>query len=322
VEQLLSPQVRAGLADRRVALIHAQDPVSSEFARVFREKLVTFATVVYTDQKIIQGEIDRQMSGLVNDAELVSLGRQRGAEIVVQLILCRAPGSPKIRGILTAIHVETNTLAASNAVESDPPRGLDLSRLPLQKEDAVSEVRRLTLAIVNSKAGDVYDDPIPPPREPLRLPRINWREDFFLGGSVLLDFLVIFDAADSDNNKVVSRLLSLEYGRLGPGWGIEDRLCFELSPLMVGERDTIGFDISAGYRLWSFSYDFENWNWIWFSAIAGGGFMLLSNNGGDSFVPYIQIKLHFGPTRFALRLSPVESSSFSIVTGLYIQWNW
>jgi hypothetical protein len=325
-EHLLSPQVRAALGDRRLALIHARDSASSEFARIFRGKLGAFATVVFTDQKIIQGEIDRQMSGLVDDAEIVSIGHQRGAEIVVQLILCRAPGNPKIRAILTAIHIETNTLAASNAVEMNPPRSFDVSRLPLQKEDAISEVRRMTTSIVNSKAGDVHNDPMPPPREPLRLPRINWLKDYFLGGSALLDFLWIYgdsgNAFGSGGSRLFGmRVISLEYGRMGPGWGVWDRLCFGLSPLMTGDFG-YGLDISAGYRLWSTSYDFGNWRWIWLSAAAGLGFMLLTGNGGAPFVPYVQMQLTFGPVRFAFRFSPVESSWFSLVAGLYMQWTW
>jgi hypothetical protein len=330
-EQLLSPKVRAGLENRDLALVHADDPVSSDFARIVRGKLGAFAVVVSADQKIIEGEIKRQESGLVDDDEIISIGHQKGADIVVQLILCRTPGEKtKIKAMLTAVHVETNTLAASNAVETDPPRGLDLGRLPfLQKEDEIGEVRRMTLAIVNSKAGSIHDDPLPPPKEPLRLPQINWRENFFLGGSGMLDFLLVYGNGGSDTANAETgghrlsgvRIITLEYGRLGPGWGIGDRLCFALSPLMAGDFG-YGLDISAGYRLSSLSYDFGAWNWIWFSVIAGGGFMVFSDNGDAPFVPYAQIKLNVGPAHLDLKFSPVESSWFSLATGWYMQWSW
>lgn len=171
---------------------------------------------------------------------------------------------------------------------------------------------------------------MPPPRKPFRfpkitLPRVRWGEDYFLGASALVDFLIIpgrdNDSIPVNDTRLYMRVASLEYGRLGDGWGIEDRLCFGISPLMFRPGDSgYGLDLNAGYRIWSAANGFFEDGWIWFSVIAGAGFTFFSDNGDDPFVPYAQVKALLGPVYAALRFSPVASAWFSITTGLNAQW--
>jgi hypothetical protein len=181
-DELLAGENLEVFQGRNVALISGKDPVSTDFAVSFQNKLKSAgATVVFSDQKVIQKEIDRQMSGLVDDEEITAIGHEKGAEIVIQLILCRIPDNTKIKIMMIAAYVETNTLAASGvAIQNlDPPYDKLARDLPLQNEDAVATVRKKTLALVEEKTSGVHDDPMP---EPFSFPSLDFiKENAYWG---------------------------------------------------------------------------------------------------------------------------------------------
>jgi hypothetical protein len=301
-DKLLSATTVNVLKGQDIAIVCASDPVSSDFTIAFQNKVKSFATAVFTDHKVIQKEIDRQMSGIVDDKEIVALGHEKGADIVIQLILCRIPDNPNIKIIMTAAYVEGNSLAASDVVITSIPSNYDINRLPLQSEDATSVVKKMTNRIVSSNIDGIYNEPLnpiddepvvpPPPLPPPPPPQkvASW-------GGINLTY------TDYGYYNLAAFRIGLEYGRLGDSWDIKDRICFEVSPLNIYNVG-MGFDANVGYRLLHGGLE---GGFIWGSLISSVGFTLIPNDITSSFIPYIQLKgsLAFPLPSFSLRLSPV-----------------
>jgi hypothetical protein len=306
-DKLLSESTVNVLKKQDIAIVCASDPVSSDFAIAFQNKVKNFATVVFTDHKVIQKEIDRQMSGIVDDKEIVALGHERGADIVIQLILCRIPDNLNIKVIMTAVYVEGNSLAASDVVITSIPSNYDINRLPLQSEDAMSVVKKMTNRIVASKIDGIYDEPLnpiddepvvlPPPPPPAPPPPPPPPQKIVSWWGVNLTYTGYF----SDPALNAFRI-GLEYGRFGDGWDIKDRICFEVSPINIYNVG-VGFDANVGYSLWHLQED----KYILASLISSVGFTVIPNDITSSFIPYIQLKgnISFPLPSLSLRLSPI-----------------
>ncbi|MHC6201627.1 hypothetical protein ACYULU_00335 [Breznakiellaceae bacterium SP9] len=308
-EELFSPkEVIAALKNQQVVIVSQEDPVSLAFAEAAQGKLQRFARVVRLDQKIIQGEVDRQLSGLVDDNEVRSIGNQYRAEIVVQLILCRTRDN-QVKYRLMAVQVKRNYLAAQNIViKSGLPRGWEnkLQDLPREGESPTDEIKRAVLALLKEKiSGGVQDDPEPVKLvEPFDFSRIF--RNAFWGISVGVGTL------DSDSS---FHLFGLEYGRIGESWLPADRLWFEIAPLSF-YKSPWGFDLAVGYRLWSMTWekgrDFFNIgigeglfdNALFALVTASFGFALIPSDIDDSaFIPYFQIAGSFTVLSLALRFT-------------------
>jgi hypothetical protein len=254
------------------------------------------------------------MSGLVADKELASIGHEKGADIVIQLILCRIPDNSKVKFILTAVYVEGNILATSNIVVSAIPSGYDIKALPLQSEDSTAVVKKMTNKIVNKQISGIYDEPVRPPKKTINLPKKELpkidlsvlSDDAWWGVGVFSNFYY------SNDTWLFGLSPKLEYGRNGDNWNVLDRLCFELSPVYFysesywesqngnsnsrnsNKINVWGFDINVGYRLWNdiFSlWSYETERVIGASVIASAGFAI-TPKADKPFIPYLQIKLH------------------------------
>jgi hypothetical protein len=334
--EILSKDVHAALRGVNVAINTAPDAVSADFAVAFQNAVKKYATVVFMDRSITKKELQRQESGVVDDKEVARYGHEKGAEIVIQLILYRIRGNTKIKFIMTAVWVESNTLAASNVVIKSIPSSYNTSVLPLQSEDSV---KKITDSIVSSKVKGIYNDPVKPPRKPLKLPKIELpkidfstlSENCWMGGNI--STLWYFS---KDYKYCGLAKFSFEYGRDCSSWNIKDRWTSEVSFLLgcatlnAESILTIGLDFNLGYQIASFNNinnyintnsDYFNDSRIWCSFIVSAGISLLTENDISSFIPYLQLSGHIYIYQITIRFLPFTSNSnIGFQGGLCFKW--
>ncbi|MDR2480987.1 MAG: hypothetical protein LBD07_01660 [Spirochaetaceae bacterium] len=371
--KLLSAENLRSLKGHDVAIRSADDPASRDFVAVFQKKLKEKGIgVVFLDRSITQKEWERQESGAVDDSEVARFGHEKGADVVIQLMLIRpADGGKKIKILMTAVYVESNALAASEIVNDSIPSRYDLSLLPEEPRNTAALVKDKSEKLVQSHVAGIYDDPVPPPKPPrkpielpkielpkIELPEIDWTSGCFVGGTVLLSvggypsankkkntndpytgsspdaYPSGTSSTSNQNYDFIYRILGLEYGRTGPGLGLQDRLCFALYPLNLlmyeKKKDATknyyasstaqygaawGFDFNIGYRLFLVDdYVYDITDLVAFSLIASAGLDVVP---GHFARPYIQLKGQLYYFDLALRFTPDGVGFFG---GLSLQW--
>jgi hypothetical protein len=321
-KEMLSKDVRAALRGTAVVINTTPDAPSADFAEAFRNALKKDATVVLTDRSITKKELQRQESSVVDDKEIARYGREKGAEIVIQVILYRIPRDKKIKFVMTAVWVESNTLAASNVLIKSIPSSYNTDALPLQGGDAAAAVKNMTNGIVSSKVKGIYDDPVKPPpptkppKKPIQLPKLDFSkltDDCWIGGNI--SWLTYYHRNTGEDVTPVK--IGFEYGRNCSGWNIQDRWCAEISFLCTA---AVGLDFNAGYQLLPFD-DFWLDEWVWYSCIAAAGFSLLTENDISSFIPYLQLSAHIAVFQVSIRLLPfTQNAKWGVQGGLCYKW--
>jgi hypothetical protein len=321
-KEMLSKDVRAALRGTNVAVTTAPDAVSADFAAAFQNALKKDATVVSMDRSITKKELQRQESGVVDDKEIARYGREKGAEIVIQLILYRIPRDTKIKFIMTAVWVESNALAASNVLVKSVPSSYKTDVLPLQGEDETTAVKNMTNSIVSSKVKGIYDDPVKPPpppkppKKPIQLPKVDFSkltDDCWIGGNISALHYYQYGGG----NGLTLAKFSFEYGRDCSSWHIKDRWCAEVS-FLAGSA--VGLDFNAGYQLLPLD-DYYSWSdeGVWYSCVASAGFSLLTANDISSFIPYLQVSAHIAVFQLSVRFFPFVLTG-GVQGGLCYKW--
>jgi hypothetical protein len=330
-KEMLSNDVRAALRGTNVAVTTAPDEVSAEFAAAFQNAVKKDATVVFMDRSITRKELQRQESGVVDDKEVARYGREKGAEIVIQLILYRIPRDKKIKFVMTAVWVESNTLAASNVLIKSVPSFYNTEVLPLQGKDAAVVVKNMTNGIVSGKVKGIYDDPVKPPPpskpakppiEPIKLPKLDFSkltDGCWIGGNISwLTYYHQNTGEDSDDENLASFKLGFEYGRDCSSWNIFDRWFAEIS-FLAGRA--VGLDFNLGYQLLPFDGLVWLYEWVWYSCIVSAGFSLLTENDIDFFIPYLQLSAHISVFQASIRFLPfTKNSKWGVQGGLCYKW--
>jgi len=177
IDTLLKPENVDVLKGWNLAVVTPDDPLSRDFGVFFVEALRTKGLkVVYQDNTVIQKEIDRQMSGMVDDHYIKALGHQHGAEVSIQLLITRnIDAAYQIKIQMKAANVETNAVMASGAAIVPVPASTpNYDEVSLEAGTRSDETKRAALAFLEGKISPVYEVlPPPPPKKPFKLPFLN-----------------------------------------------------------------------------------------------------------------------------------------------------
>jgi len=174
INELLKPEKVQVLRGWNLAVVAPDDPLSKEFGSAFIESLKKNGLkVVYTDNTVIQKEIDRQFSGMVDDKYIKAVGHQYGAEISIQLLITRNMDiENQVKIQMKAANVETNSVMAVGVTKVVvPSTAANYYDISLEAGTETDETKRATLAFLEGKVSAVYDV-VEKPRKEFKLPKL------------------------------------------------------------------------------------------------------------------------------------------------------
>ncbi|GHT78639.1 hypothetical protein FACS1894130_05600 [Spirochaetia bacterium] len=191
-KNLLSREdVSSALSGKRIAIVCEDTPIHRAVIRSIQAEALKIATVVLTDDKIIKKEVDRQLSGLVDDEYMEGIGHQYGAQIVLEVSVLRVPKDPtKLKISMMAVSVRTNALEASGVFVLNVPRGFDISDIEVPLKSPLDEIKEITNDLIAGKDRGVRlypEEAVKAAREPVIGPFFknlldNMSRDVFIGG--------------------------------------------------------------------------------------------------------------------------------------------
>lgn len=179
--------VSSALSGKRIAIVCEDTPIHRAVIRSIQAEALKIATVVLMDDKIIKKEVDRQLSGLVDDEYMEGIGRQYGAQIVLEVSVLRVPKDPaKLKISMMAVSVRTNALEASGVFVFNVPRGFDISDIEVPLKSPLDEIKEITNNLIAGKDRGIKlypEEAVKAAREPVIGPFFkNMSRDVFIGG--------------------------------------------------------------------------------------------------------------------------------------------
>lgn len=151
-----SSNIENAIYGKDIALNFQDGYLITDFTNLFRSSVVQCSTVVFSDNSIIQREINRQLSGNVDDSEAIKIGHQKGAEIVLNLDLYKLPGTEMIDIKLIAANISLNTLTLEYSKHYQCPLGFDIEYVREQNETRKGTMKRIVGDIFAQNDQGIY----------------------------------------------------------------------------------------------------------------------------------------------------------------------